>query len=394
MSLRLLFSFCIFSGLLSPFSAYGFSVPGQIEGDKQNRLIKRIAVIGKDDRKGVSWTHRSVAGGVGILYRNQDLGQWQCTAFCVSSNVIATNAHCLLKENGNTHLGNMSFRIPPVQLFKKDSYLSFLRSNRSGPNADLVSVEGGVAGLSLFSGDYRGSNEVSLLGKDWALAKLEKPICKGRALQFTDASMDLLQMASRNRDVFMVGFHGDTDMSSRRVSRNCVIYSRDNKKYFPARDREIVQNSGTLVPHSCDSSEGSSGSPIFLNTRHGPRVVGINLGSFGHSKYVVRRHRYTRRVIERKRFAYRINMAVQPHAFVQGIQRFENETLLSSMFDFKRVQRFLKKLGFYRGRVDGVMGLSTRQAIMRFERKRNLAAIGVPTQQLLSQLEAEVLLGE
>lgn len=393
MSGRLIFLFFILISMLFPVSAHGFTIPSfKAEGIASN--VQKVAVIGRDDRKGISWKHRSVAGGIGILYTNNDISQWQCTAFCVATNVIATNAHCLLKDNGQSRIRNMSFRVPPVQLFKKNSYLSFLRSNRNGPTSNLRTVEGGIAGLSLFSGDYRGANEVSLLGKDWALAKLEKPICKGRVLKFTDASMDLLQLASRNKDVFMVGFHGDTDMKSRRISRNCVIYSRNNKKYFPTRDRKMVRNSGTLVPHSCDSSEGSSGSPIFLNTRNGPRVIGINLGSFGHSKYVVRRHRYTGRVVERKRFVYRINMAVQPHAFVRGIQRFENEALLSNMFDFKRVQRFLKKLGFYRGPVDGIMGLSTRQAIMRFEKKHNLAAIGVPTQQLLSQLEAEVLLGE
>ena len=128
-----------------------------------------------------------------------------------------------------------------------------------------------------------------------------------------------------------------------------------------------------------------------MSTNEGPKVVGVNLGSFGYSQYIITRNRYRGRIVGKRRLQYRreINMSVQPHAFMNGIQRFQNETLLSSLENFKDVQFYLKRLGYYSGPVDGILGQGTRKAIVRFEKANNLAELGLPTQQLLSQLQAE-----
>ncbi|TRZ94468.1 peptidoglycan-binding protein [bacterium] len=43
----------------------------------------------------------------------------------------------------------------------------------------------------------------------------------------------------------------------------------------------------------------------------------------------------------------------------------------------KQIQRALKKAGFYKGEIDGKIGLKTKEAIMRFQKARGLKADGV-----------------
>ena len=79
-------------------------------------------------------------------------------------------------------------------------------------------------------------------------------------------------------------------------------------------------------------------------------------------------------------------MAVQPRAFAEGLARFKGEHLLSSINDLRQLQKTLKELGHYRGRIDGLFGNGTRKAVIAFEREEKLIALGLPTRELLIKM--------
>lgn len=52
----------------------------------------------------------------------------------------------------------------------------------------------------------------------------------------------------------------------------------------------------------------------------------------------------------------------------------------------RQIQQQLQKQGFYKGRIDGVMGPETRQAIARFQQQNGMQATGNLDQQTLAAL--------
>ncbi len=401
-----------------------------------SNYLHRIAIIGRDDRKPVPKTYYDIASGIGILFQS-GIRSWGCTAFCVAPNIVATNAHCLLRKN--VDLSQVNFYLPAIsevlnltengtlntEVDDNPSYRSFFNSTPnieetekkfSGrpigqwkeksfqivtPNvhthyearlSQLLIVDPQKPLVSFFTGNYSGSRYFQKQSKDWTFAKLKQSSCQNRTLQFTQTSFANLKKAVRQKRVFMIGFHGDSQMKVRILSSNCGVRTYGNRKYFRTSHRRFLQRSGTLLPHTCDGVKGSSGSPIFISTNEGPRVVGINLGTFRSERYRVKKNRITGKIIGKRKLLYRreTNFAVLAQAFLSGLERYGNETLLSDLESFKEVQALLKKLGFYKGPIDGVLGRGTRAAIESYERKNKLVPLATPTQQLLLRLRKDV----
>ena len=128
-------------------------------------------VIGEDDRTDVPGEYRRLADGVGLLYNAK--ASFACTAFCVATDVIATNAHCLLRErgpNGPVKLGDMRFS--PFGPVAETDTLHY----------SLEHVSEDQPRLSVLGGHSRGGAEISQQSGDWALAKLKTAVCRGREL--------------------------------------------------------------------------------------------------------------------------------------------------------------------------------------------------------------------
>lgn len=151
-----------------------------------------------------------------------------------------------------------------------------------------------------------------------------------------------------------------------------------------------------LLPHTCDAFKGSSGSPIIVKKGADYKVVGINLGSLKYEHFRIRRNRFTGKIISRKKLktGKETNIAVQPKIFLKGLERFQKETLLTNIHQFKQVQERLKSLKLYRGKIDGQFGKQTKRAIYAFEKKMNLTPIGLPTKELLDKLNNAVVGGQ
>lgn len=358
-----------------------------ITPSKPNSIIQKIAVLGKDNRIPLPNEYQSLAAGIGIIGQPGKKG-WRCTAFCVAPNIIATNAHCILRNptmGKRLNLAKTIFMLPPLS---KTTFNQKFKARISYPEY----VHGKMPGLSIYGGNYRNSKSLSSQKQDWAFTKLIHSVCKGRTLTFKNVELKKIKKAAKKNNVFMIGFHGDKEMKSRLYSNKCQIRSRSNKTFFLRKQRIQLTKEAVLLPHTCDAFKGSSGSPILLKTNSGLKVVGINLGSLRYEHFRIKRNRYTKKIISRRRLksGRETNIAIQPKIFLAGLKRFEKETLLNDINEFKIFQSHLKELRLYRGKIDGKFGRRTKRAITAFEKEMKLPHIGIPTKELLELLTKKV----
>lgn len=382
-ALRLIAPFAAF--FYCHFSAAALTPPSDIAIPS---LIKIIAVLGRDDRTALPEKYTDIAAGIGILGQHGRIG-WSCTAFCVAPNIVATNAHCVVKNPTVGRRLDLSRTLFVLPKFKKGGDKAQKYQSRiSYPEF----VDPRRPALSIYYGNFHNSRSVNAQGQDWAFVKLSHSVCRGRTLEFSQRPIKEIRKAARRKQVFMIGFHGDKKMEERLFSKNCAIRSPANRKYFLTAQRRRMLRQAVLLPHTCDAFKGSSGSPIFLETDTGPKVVGINLGSLRYERYQIKKNRYTGKVISRKKLKQgrETNMAVQPRAFIKGLRRFKTENLLSSLNDLRELQQNLKSLGHYRGKIDGIFGNGTRKAVIAFERTEKLTAIGLPTSELLEKMRVKI----
>lgn len=353
---------------------------------RPNPMIHKVAVLGKDDRVQLPEKLVDVAAGVGILGQHGRIG-WSCTAFCVAPNVIATNAHCVVKNPTVGRRLDLSRTLFVLPKFKRGKGLKY-RSRISYPEF----VDPKRPALSIYSGNFTNVKSVSSQSQDWAFVKLIHSVCRGRTLSFTQKPLQEIKEAARKKQVYMIGFHGDKNMEERLFSKDCAIRSPQDRKYFLNAQRRRMLRQAILLPHTCDAFKGSSGSPVILQSTEGPKVIGINLGSLRYERYQIKKNRYTGKIISRKRLKQgrETNMAVQPRAFLQGLERFEKESLLNGIKALKELQTHLKQLKHYRGPIDGIFGSGTRRAVVAFEREEKLIALGLPTEELLQRLTARI----
>ncbi len=351
-----------------------------------NPLIHKVAVLGKDDRTALPEDLVDLAAGVGILGQHGRIG-WSCTAFCVAPNVIATNAHCVVKNPTVGRRLDLSRTLFVLPKFKRGKGLKY-RSRISYPEF----VDPKRPALSIYSGNFTNVKSVSSQSQDWAFVKLIHSVCRGRTLAFTQKPLEEIKEAASKKQVFMIGFHGDKNMEERLYSKDCAIRSPQDRKYFLNAQRRRMLRQAILLPHTCDAFKGSSGSPVILQSSEGPKVIGINLGSLRYERYQIKKNRYTGKIISRKRLKQgrETNMAVQPRAFLKGLERFEKESLLNNLTALKKLQSHLKQLNLYRGPIDGIFGSGTRRAVVAFEQEEDLVALGLPTEELLQRLTARI----
>jgi len=336
-------------------------------------VIETVDVIGRDDRVRVPGSRAAIAEAIGLLWQR---GSGRvCTAFCAGDALIATNAHCLVRlgQRMTRALDQIRFMRAPLKGKVSDTHVSSLRfTDRDQPL------------LAFYTGATSARETLTAMASDWAFAKLAKPTCHGRALKITTLRRRELVAASRRGRIFMVAYHGDRDLDWRWLSKDCRLRGRSRHR--------------ALVLHTCDTFKGSSGAPLLMDTPQGPRVVAINVGTYEVSRYRVTRptgrrrgQRSARRQLIERRIA---NVAILPHAFIHSLARFEAETLLRNLSDFRSVQTALRQLRLYTGQVDGLMGPRSRRAVLKFERIQGLAPLGLPTRELYQQLVSEAGRGQ
>jgi hypothetical protein len=335
-------------------------------------IIQPVAIFGADQRSDVPDQYGALEGRIGMLYEQST--QTLCTAFCVGKGVIATAAHCLFQPKNNKlpDLNEVTFRLSYGKAYQT--------SGISGRHTEF-------AKNSIAVGTTSFNNEPPLSApKDWALVKLERPICRFGALKVETRPVEELITKSRENKIFQVAYHWDYTHWLLAYSTPCKV-SRDFDQIKWRFIRQHFVNYNELVLHDCDTGGASSGSPILMDTGSpdGPSAVAINVGTYTRTRILLREGS----IVKRLKPDIIANTAVNGSAFAPIIESLENADLLASNEEMMRLQTELQERGLYSGVVDGQMGRGMRNAILEFEKSARLPLTGLPTKALLRRMDED-----
>ncbi len=331
-----------------------------------------VAIFGSDDRREVPDTLSALEGKIGMLYEQST--QTLCTAFCVGKDIIATAAHCLFQPKNNRlpDLEDVTFRLN----YGKTYQTAGIFGRRTPFTKNYIAV-----GTTTFN------NEPPLSApRDWALVKLERPICRFGALKVDPRPVpELIRMSEENR-IFQVAYHWDYKHWQLAYSMPCRI-QRDYEQIKWRFIRQHFIDYDQLLLHNCDTGGASSGSPLLLmsDLPSAPIAVAINVGTYTRTRLLMRKGQVAKK-LDPDIIA---NTGVNGTAFNHVIAQMETAEIINSKDEMVRVQTELRMRGFYSGTLDGTLGRETRSAIVQFEESNGSQPTGLPTQTLLRRFGEE-----
>ncbi|MEJ2118192.1 MAG: peptidoglycan-binding domain-containing protein, partial [Alphaproteobacteria bacterium] len=323
-----------------------------------------VAMFPPDDRRKLPHEYNALESKIGMLYEQST--QTLCTAFCVGPGMIATAAHCLFqpKKNQLPKLNDITFRLSYGKIY--------LTSGIAGRNTPYVKNNIAVGTTSF-------RNEPPLSAPtDWAIVKLERPICRFGHFKVEPLSVGDVIRASRKNKIFQVAFHWDNKKWQDKLaySTPCTV-----KRNFKQIKWKFIHNHFVhpeeLILHLCDTGGASSGSPILYdpglpNNPDTPVVVGINVGTYTRTRILMRRGR----IFKRLKPDIIANTGVSSTAFERVISVMKNADIIVSQQDMLKLQAELQMRNYYTNKLDGLLGRGTRSAIFKFETANSLPQTG------------------
>lgn len=330
-------------------------------------LVSRVAVFGADDRKALPGERRALERSVGLLYDKKS--RTVCSAFCVGDEIIATAGHCVLHPKGEpaSDLATMTFRLPAL---KKVARVAGAPRRQAGQQVTTGSIE-----LS--------TTPPIAAADDWALVKLDAPVCKGGALAVSARSADDLVKLSAAQRIYQVSFHRDLPGWQLAYGAPCSI-----RRSFETADRDAIgrdfSDAESVIFHDCDTGGASSGSPLLMDGAKGPEVIGINVGTYVQARVLTQNGE----VLHRYKADSVANTGASATAFAPRLDAFLKAEIVSQTRDMLRLQTLLSDFGLYGGDLDGRYGSAVRQAIEAFEVMESRPVTGFATIALLRRLEA------
>ena len=334
--------------------------------------VTPVAIFGSDDRREVPDTLSALEGKIGMLYEQST--QTLCTAFCVGKDIIATAAHCLFQpKNGRLpDLEDVTFRLN----YGKTYLTAGIFGRRTPFTKNYIAV-----GTTVFN------NEPPLSApRDWALVKLERPVCRFGVLKVDPRPVPDLIKKSEESKIFQVAYHWDYKHWQLAYSMPCRI-QRDYEQIKWRFIRQHFIDYDQLLLHNCDTGGASSGSPLLLmsDLPSAPIAVAINVGTYTRTRLLMRKGQVAKK-LDPDIIA---NTGVNGTAFNHVIAQMENAEIINTKDEMVKVQTELRIRGFYSGTLDGTLGRETRSAIIQFEESNGTQPTGLPTQTLLRRFGEE-----
>lgn len=334
--------------------------------------MRPVAVFGRDDRVPLPERLAGLASRMGVLFNNP--ARTVCSAFCVSPAIIATAAHCVAVSSPQ------GTRLRPADFLFARAY------DRERDYARIEGVSAGGAAQHIYTGEFRLNVRPPIdAARDWALVRLDRPVCPSGGLPIRPASSDeILAMAQAGR-LFGISYHRDLPSWTPAYSGPCHA-ARD----FGASSWRTIapdfESPDEIILHTCDTGGASSGSPIFAEMPEGPVVVAINVGTYVQSRVITQQGTPG----SRKETETIANTAVNARVFAERIAAFEAAPILRAGNPIRQLQEHLAAIGFYDGRADGDYGPVLKAGIVAYEKARGLPVTGLATAPLLSRLASEV----
>lgn len=329
--------------------------------------ITPVAVFGKDDRRLVPKTLSRLESQIGLLFNDQS--RVLCTAFCVAPDVIATAAHCFYRPEGQR--GN-----------RFEDYW-FATHIDDAPRTSRIK---GHASRSAEAHVAVGTTRLRVLppidaGKDWALARLDAPVCAGGFFPLTPKPLWEVTAAADAKRFYQLSYHYDFKRWRVAYSTPCRIRS-DFQRSRLANIRKQFSDPDILLLHDCDTGGASSGSPLLMETNQGVVAVGINVGSYEETDVVMQGNR----VVRNGKSRTLANTGISASVLAAALPAVRSAEVLTERNALMRLQTALAGLRLYGGAIDGAFGPATRGAIMAYEGRLGGPVLGMPTARLLAQL--------
>jgi protease YdgD len=333
-----------------------------------DEAVEPVALFGPDERTPLPEALGRLKGQIGLLFNNG--ARTVCSAFCVAPRLVATAGHCLFRANHAGALPDLAsfwFTIEP----EGRKIYSRVAGYNDGTTLQNVMVD---------TTEIKVTPPIDATG-DWAVIRLSRPICKGRALELVGLDGAEIERQSKEGKIFQVAFHRDFREWQLARSSACEV-----RREFNGLGRDVIErdfrHADGLVLHRCDTGEASSGSPILIETDGGPAVVALNVGTYVQSKVLMKDGKVQRR------FAPETiaNTAVSAAHLKPLVEALREARIATSREDIVAFQRRLRAMGFYAGALDGHFGELTRVAIRAYQQSMALPATGLPTDDLAHQL--------
>lgn len=359
----------LFAGVLA-FAAFGGAgaalAASPLPTAPSSKLGRPVAVFGKDDRTALPAKLQPYQEALGLLFNIRS--RTVCSAFCVAPGMIATAAHCIYRTAGETPPKLADFWFAR----NYDSTRDYARIAGHNTGAAAQNVLAGSAKLSL-------SPPIDAT-RDWALVRLARPVCKS-SFEVAAMTPDEIVRQSQRQKLYQLAYHRDYTQWRAAYSTPCAASRSYDGAEWPAIAADFSQPE-TLVLHTCDTGGASSGSPLLIETDSGPRVVGINVGTYVQSKVLMREGQVT----QRSKPDAVANTGVASSAFADRLKDFASARVLMTAVEVKELQRRLLELGDYAGAVDGTYGPALKMAIEAYETRARLKVSGIASEALLKQL--------
>jgi V8-like Glu-specific endopeptidase len=345
------------------------SLAGGVQAVRAQTLsLTPVAVFGADDRVPLPPRYQKQQDAIGVLFNVKTRSV--CTAFCVAEAMIVTAGHCLFRTSGE--------RKPPLADFWFARNYDRLRNY-----ARVAGHATGSAGQHVLagSGNLKVAPPIDATS-DWALVRLAKPACGRAVLDVAPLGIEAIVKAGREQKMFQIAYHKDFTLWQQAYSKPCKVETQ-----FTTTDQKTVtadfSKPEALLLHTCDTGGASSGSPLLIETPTGPKVIGVNVGTYVQSKMVVREGQ----PVEKLKPETIANTAVAASAFAGRMDAFRTARILANAAGIRDLQERLKAKGHYNGPTDGTYGPGLQQSIEAYETSQQLPATGIASEALLQRLK-------
>ena len=329
------------------------------------------ARFGADDRTRLDHRSAVLAKTIGTLTA-ADNGSF-CTAFCVAPDRIATASHCLFgtAATPGPRLRALRFKLGASSFMDRGAAIagrgSANQSQRiiSGTRRLAVTPPIGAAG-------------------DWAVAQLERPLCKANALPITTKSRAVIVQAAKRGEIYQVAVHADLPGGDLHRDGPCAVEDQQSNAGFATNSLNFLEP-GAIFFHTCDTGGGSSGSPLLIDTNDGPEVVALNVGTYVRAGSVPTAR--TKPAALQHDGLPIANTAIAVPNLAVAITELSQESAVLTRAGIRRVHLLLRERGLYHGEISSRVSDDLIAAIKQFEELQGVPARGRLTQKLMTDLQ-------
>jgi V8-like Glu-specific endopeptidase len=332
-----------------------------------------VAIFGPDDRVPVPPRYQNLQNSVGVLFNLR--AKTVCTAFCVGDAIITTAGHCIYRPDAAAR-----DKLAPPRL----ADFWFARGyDATRDYARIAGYAGGAAAQNVLAGSQKLNLTPPIdATSDWALIRLARPVCAKHTLPVEPLTMPEVQVRAEEKKVFQIAYHRDFTQWRPAYSKPCEVKRSFNGADWPTIARDF-SNADQLLLHTCDTGGASSGSPLFVDTQTGPKVIGINVGTYVQSRVLTQNGQ----TIQRLKPETIANTGVAAAAFADKLEAFKTATILTTTTQLRELQVRLLLRQLYSGPTDGTYGPALKSSIETFERQTKRPITGLATAELLRLLD-------